>query len=84
MCPFCKGLVESLSHIFLDCHLARILWRNSLWPLSLLVFSSRPISDWVTAILSLVAALGIPKVDLRKFQLFASFTMDFIWRARNL
>jgi hypothetical protein len=84
LCPFCKGPVESLSHIFLDCHLARILWRISPWPLSLLPFSLRPISDWVMAILSPVDALGIPKVDVRKFQLFASLTMDFIWRARNL
>jgi hypothetical protein len=36
------------------------------------------------ALLFPVAALGIPKVDVRKFQLFASLTMDFIWRARNL
>jgi hypothetical protein len=69
LCPFCKGPMESFSHIFLDCHLARILWRSSPWPLSLLAFSSRPISDWVMALLSLVAAFGIPKVDVHKFQL---------------
>jgi hypothetical protein len=29
------------------------------------------------------AALGIPKVEVRKFKLFAALTLDFIWRARN-
>jgi hypothetical protein len=42
--PFCKGLQETLCHIFLDCDLAIILWRNSHWPLITGGFSSRPIS----------------------------------------
>jgi hypothetical protein len=25
LCPFCKGPLETLSHIFLECHLAKIL-----------------------------------------------------------
>jgi hypothetical protein len=37
----------------------------------------------VLAILSPMAVLGIPKLEVRKFQLFAALTLDFIWRARN-
>jgi hypothetical protein len=82
-CPFCKGPLETLSHIFLECHLAKFLWRCSPCPFSILAFSTRPISDWVLAILSPMAALGIPKLEVRKFQHFAVLTLDFIWRARN-
>ena len=64
--------------------MARILWRSSPWPISFLAYSSRPISDWVIAILSSVASFGIPKFDVKKFQLFVAFTLDLIWRCRNL
>jgi hypothetical protein len=63
-----KGPMKSLSHIFLDCHLA-IFLGEAPPSLSLLAFSSKPISDWMMAFLSPVAALGIPKVDVRKFEL---------------
>jgi hypothetical protein len=82
VCPFVKGMWKH-SHIFLDCHLARILWRSSPWPLSLLAFSFRHISVWALAIISPVVTLGIPRADVRKFQLFAALVMDYIWRARN-
>jgi hypothetical protein len=29
VCPFCNGPLETLNYIFLDCDLARILWRTS-------------------------------------------------------
>jgi hypothetical protein len=84
LCPFCKGPLETLTHIFLECDLARILWRSSPWPISFLAFSSRPISDWITAVLSPVESFGIPKFDFRNFQLFVALTLDHIWRCRNL
>jgi hypothetical protein len=63
------------------------LGQNSLEMLSLtlsfLAFSSRPISYWVLAILSSMAALGIPKFEATKFQIFATLTLDFICQARN-
>jgi hypothetical protein len=36
LCPFCKGPLETLTYIFLECDLARILWRSSPWPIFLL------------------------------------------------
>ncbi len=50
-CPFCKGPLETLSHIFLECDLAIFLWNSSPWPNCYAGFSNCPISDWVLAIL---------------------------------
>jgi exonuclease III len=83
VCPFCKGPLETLCHIFLECDLARILWRNSPWSIMSSSFSSRPISDWILAIIYPTSRLAIPLVETRKFQLFASLTLDFIWLSRN-
>jgi hypothetical protein len=62
--------------------LARILWRNSPWSI-ISSSSSRPISDWILAIIYPTSRLAIPLVETRKFQLFASLTFDFIWLSRN-
>jgi hypothetical protein len=43
----------------------------------------RHISDWILAIISPAVLLSIPNSNVRKFQLFTSFTLDFIWMARN-
>ena len=79
----CKGPLETLSHIFLDCDLARILWWSSPWPLNTAVFSFRPISDWILAIIYPIDWLAIPKDEVRSFQLFAALTLDHIWFSRN-
>jgi hypothetical protein len=77
------GFQEALTHIFLDCDLTRILWRSSSWPLITLGFSARPISNWILAILFYVEMLAIPKQVARKFQLYASLTLDLIWFSRD-
>ena len=82
--PFCKGRLEIVYHIFLDCALAIFLWNASPWPNIIGGFAHRPISDWILALISHVAILGIANSKVRKFQLFASLVLDFIWRARNL
>jgi hypothetical protein len=79
ICPFCKGPLKILCHTFLDCDLARILWRSSSWPLITVGFSALPILDLILAILYPVERLSIPKSKARKFQLFASLTLDIIW-----
>jgi len=67
ICPFYKGPLETLCHIFLDCDLARIIWRSSSWPLITIGFSDKPISDWILAILYLVERLAITKSEAKKF-----------------
>lgn len=83
LCPFCHNTLETLGHIFLECDLARNLWRNSPWPLNLANFATRPLSDWVKAIVFPSDWLLVPKSDSQKFQIFASLNLDFIWQARN-
>ena len=84
LCPFYKCPLETSTHIFLECDLARILWRSFPWPISFLAYSTGSISNWVIDILSLVAAFGIPKYDVRKFQLFIALMLDLVWRCKNL
>jgi hypothetical protein len=83
LCPFCKCSLETLCHIFLDCQLAKFLWRSSPWPLNSSCFADKPIADWVLAILDPVTWLSIPKFEVKKFQLFAVLAMDLIWFSRN-
>jgi hypothetical protein len=68
----------------LDCDLALFLWNSSSWQNVIGDYASRPISEWILAILSPVVILGVGVAKVRKFQLFASLVLDFIWRARNL
>ena len=83
VCPFCKCPFETLCHIFLGCNLARILWRSSPWPITTSSFSARRISDWILAVVYHLDKLVIPLAKTRKFQLFATLTLDFIWFSRN-
>lgn len=83
VCPFGKGPLETLSHIFFYCDLARIFWRSSPWHLTILGFSSQPISQWILAIIFHAASLVIPPFEVRNFQIFASLTFDFIWMSTN-
>jgi hypothetical protein len=83
VCPLCKGPLETLTHIFLDCNLARYIWSSSSWPNVITSYSSRPIHEWILAIVSPTEKLGIPIADVRKFQFFAVLTLDLIWLSRN-
>lgn len=62
--------------------MARILRRNSSWPLDTVGFSSRPIADWIFAIIYPVDL--IPIAEVGTFQLFATLTLNCIWRSKNL
>jgi hypothetical protein len=83
LCPFCKGPQESISHIILECSFAKILWRNSHWPLLTDAFCGQPFAAWIVAILRPHVKLAIPIHEVRKFQLQATITMDHIWFSRN-
>jgi len=37
MHPLCKGPSETIQHVFMECPLARIIWRNSKWPIDSLI-----------------------------------------------
>jgi hypothetical protein len=72
-----------LSHLFLECDLARLLWWSSPWPLITTSLVARPIVDWIAAIINPALLLAIPRKEVRKFQIFAALTLDFIWLSRN-
>jgi hypothetical protein len=82
-CPMCKGPSETIEHLMLDCPIAKIIWRNSKWPLDISVFRNQPISAWVKAILYPHQLLSIPKHYTHEFQVTAAIIMDSIWYARN-
>jgi hypothetical protein len=46
-------------------------------------YSSKPIHEWILAIVFPAENLAIPITDVRKFQLFAVLTLDVIWLSRN-
>jgi hypothetical protein len=83
VCPFCKGPQETLSHLFFECDLPRMLWWNSPWPLITTSFAARPIVDWIAVIVNPALLLAIPRKEVWKFQIFAVLTLDFIWLSRN-
>ena len=53
------------------------------WPITASSFSSRPISDWILAVIYPLDRLAIPLAETRKFQLFANLNLDFIWFSTN-
>ena len=83
VCLFCKGPLETLTYIFLECILAQSIWCSSFWPNVIFSYSSKPIHEWIIAIVFPVEKLAIPITDVRKFQLFAVLTLDVIWLFRN-
>jgi hypothetical protein len=84
LCPFYKGPLETLTHIFLECNLASFLWRSFPWSVPISYFSSRPIAGWILAIIFPEISLGIYKNEVKKFQLYAALMLDSIWRCRNI
>jgi hypothetical protein len=82
-CPICNGPTESIQHIFLDCILAKAIWRTSRWPLDSSSFADLPIVFWIKAILHPNEVLHIPIFDVENFQLSMVIALDAIWCARN-
>jgi hypothetical protein len=82
-CPICNGPTESTQHIFLDCILAKALWRSSTWPLDYSSFADLSIDCWVKAILHPHEILHIPIFEVENFQLSVVIILDAIWGARN-
>jgi hypothetical protein len=83
VCPFCKGPLETSPHIFLECNLAQSIWCSSYLPNVISSYSSRPIHEWILAIVFPTEKLDIPTTKVCKFQFFAMLTLDLIWLSRN-
>jgi hypothetical protein len=61
---------ETTNHLFIDCDLTRIIWRQSKWPLSISTFTDFPITCWINIIFNPFNSLNIPKK--RRFSTFNS------------
>jgi hypothetical protein len=81
-CSLCSFPTDSLLHLFFSCPIARVVWRNSFWPLDSLALRIDSLSDWLSIILH-PDTIGIPVSDSHLFQIFAAVACDQIWFARN-
>jgi ribonuclease HI len=82
-CPLCKVASDSLHHLFFECHFARVVWRQSFWPLDSTAFGFTTLKEWIQLIISLGSSFGIPLVDQHKFQIFVAVACDILWFYRN-
>ncbi|XP_062166910.1 uncharacterized protein LOC133873195 [Alnus glutinosa] len=81
-CSLCSSSTDSLVHLFLSCPIARVVWRNSFWPLDILALRISSMAEWFNVILH-PHRIGIPAPDSHFFQIFAAVACDQIWFARN-
>jgi hypothetical protein len=68
-CSLCSFSTDSLLHLFFSCLIARVVWRNSLWPLDSLALRIDSLSDWLFIILH-PKTIGIPASESHLFQIF--------------
>jgi len=81
-CSLCSFPTDSLFHLFFSCPIARVVWRNSFWPLDILALRISSMVLWLDIIMY-PKKVGIPLSDTHLFQIFATVTCDQIWMARN-
>jgi hypothetical protein len=83
LCPLCKSGPDSLWHLFLHCHFARVVWRLSPWPLDSTTLDSPNLQDWIQIILAPGATLNILIAERHRFQVFATVACDLLRFHRN-
>ncbi|XP_062165083.1 uncharacterized protein LOC133871673 [Alnus glutinosa] len=77
-----KLFLWKMLHLFFSCPIAKVIWRNSFWPLDITALCISDIFDWLHIILH-PELIGIPPVDFHLFQIFAMVACDRIWYSRN-
>jgi len=78
----CSSPIDSILHLFFSCHIARVVWHQSFWPIDSLAFPVQNITDWLLIILN-PATIGIPQTTTHMFQIFAAVACDQLWFSRN-
>jgi hypothetical protein len=81
-CSLCSFRTDSILHLFFSCSIARVVWRNSFWPLDILAIRISSMESWLDLILH-PRKIGIPSSDHHLFQIFATVACDQIWLART-
>jgi hypothetical protein len=74
---------DSLSHLFFSCIFAKIVWRNSFWPVDSLAWSHLSMVNLIKCILNPSVSLGLPPKDTHLFQIFAAVFCDLFWFSKN-
>jgi hypothetical protein len=62
---------------------ARVAWRQSLWPLDSQPWCSLSPPNWIKGIIHPHLTFGIPKPETHLFQIFAMVLCDLLWFSRN-
>lgn len=78
LCPLCGAPEESINHLFFYCSYSHFIWRIAPWPLSVDVFGSGHITQWIQAILDPPRRLGIPEPKSQDFQIVLASRFHFI------
>jgi hypothetical protein len=81
-CSLCSFPFDSTLHLFFSCPIARVVWRQSFWPLDSLALPVSNMTDWLLIILN-PATIGIPHTASHMFQIFAAVACDQLWFSRN-
>jgi hypothetical protein len=81
-CSLCSHSNDTLFHLFSSCPIARVIWRNSFWPMDISTLHISSMSDWLSIILH-PEMIDIPLVDTHLFQIFAMVACGKIWFSRN-
>jgi len=74
--------MDSLIHLFFSCPIARVIWRQSFWPMDITVLCISDLSVWLNIVLH-PSTIGIPSEDTHLFQIFMEMACDNIWRSRS-
>ncbi|KAG6650574.1 hypothetical protein CIPAW_06G053200 [Carya illinoinensis] len=82
-CTFCNQGEETVLHLFVECPIVRILWKQGCWPLNIERLPILSISDWIEMIIHPGKFLGLQEQDCRRFQLYAVILLDLLWKKRN-
>jgi hypothetical protein len=81
-CSLCAGPIDSIFHLFFNCPIARVVWRQSFWPLDITALHIEDMTVWLSIILN-PTRIGIPAEDTHLFQIFAVVACDHIWFSKN-
>lgn len=76
-CPLRGASEESLHHLFFSCIYSKFIGRLAPWPLSVAVFASSPIAQWVQALLAPSRILGVSDNETQEFQLYVVICPTF-------
>jgi len=77
-CSLSSFPINSLSHLFFTCPIARVVWHQFFWPLNV-----TNMTYWLLIILNPHRLIGIPHAEAHMFQIFAVVACDYLWFTKN-